>query len=94
MIVNGNIYEQVKLFSTWIDICIVKKASRAVREVEQRMDGPVMMTVRLEASMPAVTCSAVEADPNPLRPGSPVTSLKNPILPAPPKEGGSDAARR
>ncbi|RRT50065.1 hypothetical protein B296_00046556 [Ensete ventricosum] len=65
-----------------------------VREVVQRMDGPVTMTVRLEASMPAVTCSAVEADPNPLGPGSPVTSLKSPILPAPPKEGGSYAARR
>lgn len=51
------------------------------------MDGPVMMTVRLEASMPAVTCSAVEADPNPLGPGSPVTSLKSPILPAPPQQG-------
>ncbi|RRT57585.1 hypothetical protein B296_00023244 [Ensete ventricosum] len=43
-------------------------------------DAPVMMTVRWEASMPSVTCSAVEADPKPLGPGSPVTSRKSPML--------------
>ena len=42
-----------------------------------------MTTVRWEASMPSVTCSAVEADPNPLGPGRPVTSLKSPMLSSP-----------
>lgn len=32
------------------------------------------MAVRLVASIPRVTCSAVEADPNPLGPGHPVIS--------------------
>lgn len=31
------------------------------------------MAVRWLASIPSVTCSAVEADPNPLGPGLPVT---------------------
>ena len=33
------------------------------------------MAVRLEASIPWVTCSAVEEDPNPLGPGYPVTNV-------------------
>lgn len=41
---------------------------------------PVMMAVRLEASMPSVTCSAVEADPNPLGPGKPVIKEKIPTI--------------
>lgn len=40
---------------------------------------PVMMTVRLDASTPSVTCSAVEDDPKPLGPGNPVTSEKIPM---------------
>lgn len=40
---------------------------------------PVMTTVRFEASTPSVTCSAVEADPNPLAPGLPVMSDRRPI---------------
>lgn len=40
---------------------------------------PVITTVRLEASIPAVTCSAVVADPNPLGPGHPVINLIIPI---------------
>ena len=39
------------------------------------------MAVRLEASIPRVTCSAVEADPNPLGPGFPVTKEKMLISP-------------
>ena len=37
------------------------------------------MAVRLLASIPAVTCSAVEADPNPLGPALPVINEKIPI---------------
>lgn len=44
------------------------------------------MAVRLLASIPAVTCSAVEADPNPLRPALPVISEKIPISLNRPKE--------
>ncbi|RWW39386.1 hypothetical protein BHE74_00055290, partial [Ensete ventricosum] len=33
--------------------------------------------------MPSVTCSPVEADPNPLGPGRPVISLKSPMLSSP-----------
>jgi len=40
----------------------------------------VIRTVRLEASIPCVTCSAVEADPNPLVPGLPVTNEKKLIF--------------
>uniref|UniRef100_A0A7C9B258 Uncharacterized protein n=1 Tax=Opuntia streptacantha TaxID=393608 RepID=A0A7C9B258_OPUST len=36
---------------------------------------PVIMAVRLAASIPWVTSSAVEADPNPLFPAVPVTNL-------------------
>jgi hypothetical protein len=39
----------------------------------------VTMAVRLLASIPAVTCSAVEADPNPLGPALPVINEKIPI---------------
>jgi len=38
-----------------------------------------MMTVRRLASTPSVTCSAVDADPNPLAPALPVMSEKIPI---------------
>lgn len=41
---------------------------------------PVIITVRSEASMESETCSAVEADPNPLRPGHPDINDKTPIL--------------
>jgi hypothetical protein len=40
---------------------------------------PVTRTVRAEASTPSVTCSAVEAEPNPLAPGLPVMSDRIPI---------------
>jgi hypothetical protein len=36
--------------------------------------------VSLLASIPSVTCSAVEADPNPLGPAHPVTREKIPIF--------------
>jgi hypothetical protein len=38
-----------------------------------------MIAVSLLASIPSVTCSAVEADPNPLGPAHPVTREKIPI---------------
>lgn len=38
------------------------------------------MAVRWEASTPAVTSSAVDADPNPLGPGMPVASRKSPMV--------------
>lgn len=41
---------------------------------------PVMIAVRLLASIPSVTCSAVEEDPNPLSPGLPVTNEKIPAI--------------
>jgi hypothetical protein len=44
---------------------------------------PVTTTVMAEASTPSVTCSAVEADPNPLAPGLPVMSDKIPISSTP-----------
>lgn len=34
-----------------------------------------MMTVRAVASIPSVTCSPLEPDPNPLGPGIPVINL-------------------
>lgn len=44
------------------------------------------MAVRLPASIPSVTCSAVVADPNPLGPGQPVISEIIPtIFPKPQK---------
>lgn len=49
------------------------------RAREEMRKGPVTMAVRLIASIPSATCSAVEADPNPLDPGHPVTSEKMPI---------------
>lgn len=42
----------------------------------ERVSKPVIMAVSLEASTPSVTCSAVEADPNPLGPANPVIKLK------------------
>lgn len=39
-----------------------------------------MMAVRLEASMPSVTISAVEAEPNPLGPGLPVINDTIPTI--------------
>lgn len=39
------------------------------------------ITVRLLASIPWVTSSAVEAEPNPLEPGLPVINEKIPIFP-------------
>lgn len=39
-----------------------------------------MTTVRSPASIPAVTCSAVVADPKPLGPGQPVINLSIPIF--------------
>lgn len=45
-----------------------------------RVGSPVTMAVRWEASTPAVTCSAVDADPNPLGPGMPVASRKSPMV--------------
>lgn len=41
---------------------------------------PVMIAVRLVASIPRVTSSAVEAEPNPLGPLLPVISEYNPIF--------------
>lgn len=41
---------------------------------------PVMIAVRLVASIPRVTSSAVEAEPNPLGPLLPVISEYNPIV--------------
>lgn len=40
---------------------------------------PVIATVRRLASAPSVTCSAVDADPNPLAPALPVMSARIPI---------------
>lgn len=47
---------------------------------------PVIITVRLLASIPSVTCSAVEADPNPLGPGLPDTNEKILIFHKSPKQ--------
>lgn len=50
---------------------------------------PVMITVRFLASIPSVTCSAVEADPNPLEPGHPVINERIPTIlsiPSDPRE--------
>ena len=41
---------------------------------------PVIMAVRLLASIPSVTSSAVVADPNPLGPGLPVINEKIPTI--------------
>jgi len=46
---------------------------------------PVMMTVRRLASTPSVTCSAVDADPNPLAPALPVMSEKIPLADSTPQ---------
>ena len=44
-----------------------------------------MTTVRWLASTPSVTCSAVDADPNPLAPALPVMSEKIPIADSTPQ---------
>lgn len=44
-----------------------------------------MLTVRPDASIPRVTCSAVVADPKPLGPAHPVINEKIPILRNAPK---------
>jgi len=41
---------------------------------------PVIIAVRLLASIPSVTCSAVEADPNPLGPAIPVINDITPTI--------------
>jgi hypothetical protein len=40
----------------------------------------VIIAVRLLASIPSVTCSAVVEDPNPLGPAMPVTNEKIPTI--------------
>lgn len=56
-----------------------KKVNTAWEEHNGSRDWPVTMAVRWLASTPSVTCSAVEADPNPLGPGLPVINEKIPM---------------
>lgn len=50
------------------------------------------MAVRWLASIPSVTCSAVEAEPNPLGPGLPVTKEIIPISPKKKKNQNSKSS--
>ena len=47
---------------------------------EKKVELPVTMAVRLDASIPSVTSWAVEADPNPLGPRIPVTKENMPTI--------------
>jgi len=49
------------------------------------INGLPVMTVRWLASTPSVTCSAVDADPNPLAPALPVMSEKVPLADSTPQ---------
>ena len=48
--------------------------------IQSAKNRPVMIAVRLLTSIPSVTYSAVEEDPNPLGPGLPVTNEKIPTI--------------
>ena len=48
--------------------------------IQSTKNRPVMIAVRLLASIPSITCSAVEEDPNPLHPGLPVINEKIPTI--------------